>query len=55
MISSSKCKQLINVVVLDGKSIEVLDEYKYLGNYIATNLDDIKDIELKFNNSIFYS
>ena len=39
MIFSSKDKQLLNEVVLDGKSIEVVNGYKYLDNYITTNLD----------------
>ena len=44
MIFSFKNKQLLNVVVLHGKSIEALDEFKYLGNYITRNLNDKKDI-----------
>ena len=57
MVFSSRDKQLLNEVVFDGKSIEVVNEYKYLGNYITTNLDDKRDIELKLNNfySSFYS
>ena len=59
IFSSKKVSYLNNIrsVILDNDNFEVVDSFKYLGNFLTYNLDNSLDIEYKMNNfyKSFYS